>query len=62
MAPDKGLDMYFESGASANSTTPATIDSKVFSAPSAILHLQGAAKLEQKKSEGVSHIPMIPSD
>jgi hypothetical protein len=41
----------FESGASANSTTPATIDFKVFSASSAILHLSAAAKLEQKKSD-----------
>ena len=39
----------FESGASANSTTPATINFKVFSASSAILCFQGAAKLEQKK-------------
>jgi hypothetical protein len=45
MAPDKGLNLYFESGASANSTTPATIDCKGFSASSAMLHFSGCIKI-----------------
>jgi hypothetical protein len=45
----------FESGASANSTTPATIDFKGFSASSAILHFEGPAKFQQKKSEHIEN-------
>jgi hypothetical protein len=45
----------FESGASANSTTPATIDFKVFSAYSAILHFEGPANFQQKESENTEN-------